>query len=82
MRNWGHSTLRVGVLPLKMSECGVACQSAWRSLWGALPSGQIAAIDRVRKPRHRTPRCLTRGPFGGFAPLGVLCRRVAGVSRL
>ena len=82
MRNWGHSTLRVGVLPLKMSDCGVACHSAWRSLWGALPSGQFTAVHRVRKPRHRTPRYLTQGPFGGFAPLGALCRRVAGVSRL
>ncbi len=49
MRNWGHNTLRVGVSPLWMSDCSVACRSAWRSLCGASPSGQATAV-------HRAPR--------------------------
>ena len=64
MRNWGHSTLRVGVSLLWMSDCSVACQFAWRSRCGASPSGQAAAA-------HRAPRsgpCLEACPRDPVPP--------------
>ena len=64
MRNWGHSTLRVGVSLLWMSDCSVACQFAWRSRCGASPSGQATAA-------HRAPRsgpCLEACPRDPVPP--------------
>ena len=64
MRNWGHSTLRVGVSLLWMSDCSVACQFTWRSRCGASPSGQATAA-------HRAPRsgpCLEACPRDPVPP--------------
>ena len=64
MRNWGHSTLRVGVSLHWMSDCSVACQFAWRSRCGASPSGQATVA-------HRAPRsgpCLEACPRDPVPP--------------
>ncbi len=77
MRNWGHNTLRVGVSPLWMSDCSVACRSAWRSLCGASPSGQATAV-------HRAPRsgpCLEACPCDPVPPTASIPAAYFGLTR-